>query len=75
VAREQDVAALGTPHGYHDGDRNGFIEIARVEGRFNRALIYPGNLLHSGLLPEGFNYSPNPRLGRLTGNIFIRALS
>jgi len=69
--RDMDVQALGRPFGYHHGDRNGFSELAMVEARFNRAAIYPGNLLHTGVLPENFNYSPDPRTGRLTANIFI----
>ncbi|ESQ77455.1 DUF6445 family protein [Asticcacaulis sp. AC402] len=73
VAREQDGLELAPARGYHDGDGNGFIELAKVEARYNRALIYPGRLLHSGLLPDDFNFSPDPRHGRLTGNIFIRA--
>lgn len=75
AGRERDLAALGQSHGYQDGDGNGFLEIARVEARYNRAIIYPGNLLHSGIIPDNFNYSSNPRLGRLTGNVFIGALA
>lgn len=72
-AREQDDLQQPPPQGYHDGDGNGFIELAKVEARYNRALIYPGRLLHSGIIPDNFSFSPDPRHGRLTGNIFVRA--
>ncbi|HWU49059.1 MAG TPA: DUF6445 family protein [Asticcacaulis sp.] len=72
-ARQRDLESMGVPQGYHRGDRNGFVELASVEARYNRAVIYPGSLLHSAFLPDNFNFSPDPRLGRLTGNIFVRA--
>jgi hypothetical protein len=33
--------------------------------------MYHGSLLHSGVIPEGMNFSPDPRQGRLTANLFI----
>jgi hypothetical protein len=73
AARLKDAALYGVTQAYHKGDRDGFAELAAVEARFNRAVIYPGKLLHSATLPENFNFSPDPRLGRLTGNVFVRA--
>jgi hypothetical protein len=61
----------GPPSGYFSGSTPVFEETARFDAVYNRALVYQGCLLHSGLLPETFNFSPDPRLGRLTGNIFI----
>ncbi len=60
--------------------RSGFIgesdalyeKILHIEGRFNRLLIYQGALLHSGFISENFAFSPDPRTGRLTGNLFVR---
>ena len=49
-----------------------FEKIFEVEGRFNRLVVYPGALLHSGVISPDFAYSPDPRQGRLTANIFIR---
>jgi len=49
-----------------------FEKIFTVEGRFNRLVIYPGCLLHSGVISPNFVYSPDPRKGRLTANIFVR---
>ena len=51
-----------------------FERIARFEAKFNRLLIYRGSLLHSGDIPADFSFSPDPRLGRLTCNIFIQGL-
>lgn len=70
-ARDSDMAAYGTPKGYVRGSTNGFEEIGRVEGHYNRLVVYPGNLFHSGILPEDYDFSPDPRRGRLTTNIFL----
>lgn len=47
-------------------------KLFEVEGRFNRLVIYQGNLLHSGYVSPDFNYSDDPRNGRLTANLFIQ---
>lgn len=47
-------------------------EIFQVEGCFNRLVIYQGCLLHSGYFSPDFNYSCDPRKGRLTANVFIQ---
>lgn len=44
----------------------------RVDGLARRLVVYPGRLLHSGIIPVGFAGSTNPADGRLTTNIFIR---
>tara|TARA_R110001606_G_scaffold213811_1_gene361693 strand:+ start:418 stop:1128 length:711 start_codon:yes stop_codon:yes gene_type:complete len=44
---------------------------SRVDYKPNRLVIYPGNLLHSGLIDEHNDVSVNPVNGRLTANIFI----
>ncbi len=72
AGRARDEKIFGTPAGYISGDSEGFAQVAKVEARFNRAAIYPGNLLHSGLLPDDFDFSPDPRLGRLTANFLLR---
>lgn len=43
-----------------------------VEARPNRLLIYPGSLLHSGLIPPEVPLSADPAVGRLTGNFFLQ---
>lgn len=72
-ARTQDLQEMGAAQGYHSGNGNGFTELGMIEARFNRAAIYPGNLLHSGIIPPDFAFSADPRRGRLTANIFVRA--
>lgn len=72
AGRARDEKIFGAPAGYVSGDSEGFTQVARVDARFNRAAIYPGNLLHSGLLPDGFDFSPDPRTGRLTANFLLR---
>ena len=70
-AREKDKATYGTAQGYMCGSANGFEEIGRVHARYNRLVVYPGNMFHSGILPDGYDFSPDPRRGRLTANIFL----
>ena len=48
-----------------------FEQIAHVEAVPDRLIIYHGSLLHSGVIPEGMKFSPDPRQGRLTANFFI----
>lgn len=43
----------------------------QVQYRPNRLVVYPGNLLHSGLIIPSRDISADPALGRLTANIFI----
>ena len=71
-ARDTDFAVYGAPEGYVRGSTNGFEEIGRIEARFNRLAVYPGNLFHSGILPDDYDFSPDPRCGRLTTNIFLQ---
>ncbi len=55
------------------GDSNDrFERLLRVDGKFNRLLIYESALLHSGFIPDDFAFSDDPRAGRLTGNLFVR---
>ncbi len=58
---------------YMNGDSPIFQQIATYAARFNRIIIYPCNLLHSGNIPENFTFNANPRSGRLTLNTFIYA--
>jgi len=70
-ARDTDKEVYGPATGYVRGSTNGFEEIGRVEARYNRLAVYPGNLFHSGILPDDYDFSPDPRRGRLTTNIFL----
>ncbi len=65
-------AAAPTLAGYVSGSNPAFEVIGRVAGMPDRAVIYQGALLHSGVIPADMPLDPDPRRGRLTTNIFIR---
>lgn len=58
--------------GYFNPGMAGFTELGRVQARFGRVGIWRGNLLHSGLVPAEATFSPDPRQGRLTLNLFLK---
>ena len=66
------VRAEGAGDGYIVTDDERFERIGSVEGKTDRLVIYQGRLLHSGIIPLGAVLSADPRIGRLTTNIFIR---
>ncbi|MGL6159933.1 DUF6445 family protein [Microbulbifer sp.] len=66
------VMASPPAPGYLDGDSELFEQIACIDARFNRALIYRGNQLHSGNIDPHCGLSADPRTGRLTATSFIR---
>lgn len=57
--------------GYICDSTQQFTLIEHVDYRPNRLVIYPGNLLHSGLINPQTDISLDPEQGRLTANIFI----
>ncbi|WP_394222324.1 DUF6445 family protein [Alteromonas gracilis] len=59
------------PKAYINGDTAMFTQIDRIEPAFNRAVLYPANLLHSGCLPNNISSSDNAKEGRLTANASI----
>lgn len=70
---EQDIARHGLPQqDYIRSDTAVYQRIATIDGRFNRAVVYRGNTLHCADLPAGFTPDPDPLLGRLTLNLFLR---
>lgn len=42
-----------------------------VDYQQNRLVIYPGSLLHSGMVDPSVDVNADPQSGRLTGNIFV----
>jgi hypothetical protein len=56
---------------YMNGSNNYFEQIIEINAMFNRMIIYPSNILHSGNIAADFNFDPNPASGRLTLNSFI----
>jgi len=74
AALDEDLVAFGPPApGYVNESTQAWEKIGEVDWRFNRLLIYPGSLFHSGLIPDDFAFSADPLRGRLTGNIFLHA--
>lgn len=69
---EAQAAQLHLQPGYIDGDTALFQRIFQVDAKLNRAIIYPGNLLHSGDIRETSDLSANPRQGRLTISSFLQ---
>ncbi len=60
---------------YIQGSTPLFEEVCRVEAKFNRTILYPCNLLHSGLIDPSASLSDDPKQGRLTANMALRISS
>jgi len=58
--------------GYIHGSNQHYEQIGQVEGVRDRLAIYRGAMLHSGIIPPDMIFSPDPRAGRLTANLFIK---
>jgi hypothetical protein len=69
---EREAARLAADSGYIQGSDDFFEQIGAVEAIPDRLIIYQGSLLHSGIIPDGMNFSADPREGRLTANIFVQ---
>ncbi len=54
------------PADYWTGDGALFERIFAMEPRYNRAIVYPSFVLHSGLIGADASLSPDPADGRLT---------
>lgn len=69
-----DCAQVGAAAatGYVYGSTPLYEQIGQVEGRRDRLAIYRGALLHSGIIPPDATFSADPRVGRLTCNLFVR---
>jgi hypothetical protein len=70
-ARDRELAGQLPAPDYVRGDSRTYRQIAEVEARFNRVLIYRSCLLHSGMIPKDMNFSPDPRKGRLTTTVLV----
>ncbi|HBS31780.1 MAG TPA: hypothetical protein DEA40_08565 [Parvularcula sp.] len=67
LARAQRLDA-----GYVRPDDPHYEMLLAVPAVAGRTLIYQGSLLHSGLIPPSAALSADPRIGRLTGNFFLK---
>lgn len=74
AALNEDLHKYGAPPAaYICGDTPIFEQTGRVDGQFNRALIYRGRTLHSGAISAGRALPEDPRTGRLTVASFLTA--
>jgi hypothetical protein len=72
AARERWVDRNGPGEAcYIKGSDAQFELYDRVEYRPNRLAVYPGCLLHSGLVDPAVDIDADPRSGRLTANVFV----
>lgn len=66
-----EATRLPPNSGYIQGSNQFFEEIGAIEGVPDRLIIYQGSLLHSGIIPPSMELSTDPRVGRLTANLFV----
>ena len=59
------------PKAYINGDSAMFTQIGRIAPKYNRAVLYPANLLHSGCLPNDISGSIDVKKSRLTANASV----
>lgn len=71
LGREATTHGLPKP-GYISGDTDLFERFDLVEAKYNRVIIYPSNLLHTGDVKKISDISPNPKSLRLTITSFVR---
>lgn len=69
---KEQATTVGFPaNDYIRQDTRLFKHIAQIEWAFNRAIFYPSNLFHSGVISAS-TLSEDPATGRLTGNACIQ---
>jgi Family of unknown function (DUF6445) len=69
--RDQMLGQMPEDVGYANEETVGYEQIGSISCRFDRLILYPSNLLHSGLIAPGMPLSTDPAQGRLTANFFI----
>lgn len=68
---EREFAISGEPQpGYISDNTDLFEQIGVVDYKPNRLVVYPSNLLHSGIIRSEKDINADPASGRLTANIF-----
>lgn len=72
AAAKAHMRAHGDPRpGYINASDDHFELIGQVDYEPNRIAIYPGNVLHSGLVEPSRDLGTDPASGRLTANLFL----
>lgn len=69
--RGREMAGAGSAGGYISGDTLHYEKTGQIDVKFDRLVVYRSCLLHSGMIPHPQALSADPRLGRLTANIFV----
>jgi hypothetical protein len=72
-ASQAEAQRLPADSGYIANSNEFYEQIGAVEAIPDRLIMYHGNLLHSGIIPQGMSFSADPHEGRLTGNFFLYA--
>ena len=72
VEAEKAFASGECPPGYINTSNAAYEQIGAVTAAIDRLLVYPGGLLHSGIIPSGMKLSAGPAQGCLTANYFLR---
>jgi hypothetical protein len=70
AAAQREIADA---EGYIAQSTAAFEQIGKVDGVRDRVAVYSGNFLHSGLITPDMTLDSDPRKGRLTANLFIKA--
>ena len=69
--KEESSGSEAPDAGYINGSTPLFEQVARVDGVFNRMVVYRRNSLHSGCIESSRVPPADPRTGRLSINTFI----
>ncbi len=73
AALKDDAREYGPPPPrYCHGDSDAYEMLHEVEARPDRLILYRGQVLHSGVIPDPAALSDDPRQGRLTINMFFQ---
>tara|TARA_B100002003_G_scaffold108539_2_gene100638 strand:- start:1835 stop:2566 length:732 start_codon:yes stop_codon:yes gene_type:complete len=59
------------PQSYFNHSTNEYQRLGTIDYKPNRMVVYPGTLLHSGLINPDKDLSESPDDGRLTANVFV----
>ena len=71
TALDAEIGRSPPAAAYVAGDTPLHVRTGGVDAAWNRALVYRSRLLHSGQIAANAPLSADPRLGRLTANIFL----
>ena len=69
--RDRELPELDASTSYITGDSKHYEQTAAFDAAFDRVLIYRSRTFHSGMIPAVSTLCSNPRVGRLTANIFL----